>query len=68
MCDICRLVTDDVDGGVFITSVPQPLCSKGRTLVAARGIRISHLSLYPEEPKNQLVFLGVGEESSSVKY
>jgi hypothetical protein len=66
MCDLCRLVTDDVDGGLFLTS--QPLCPKGRELAAARGIRISRLSLYPEEPKNQLVFLGVGEESSLVKY
>jgi hypothetical protein len=42
MCDICRLVSEDVDGGRFITSLPP--CPKGREVAAAHGIQIMYLS------------------------
>ncbi len=67
MCYICQLVSDDTDGGVFITS--QPPCSKGRELAAAHHIRISRLPLYAEELETQsLVSLDADEEASSAKY
>ena len=43
MCDLCRLVSDDTEGGVFITSLP--LCPAGRELVIARGITVDRLRL-----------------------
>lgn len=50
MCDICRLVTDDVDGGLFMTS--QPTCSKGRALAAAHHVEITFL-LPPSSDETQ---------------
>lgn len=41
MCDICQLVSDDMDGGVFITS--QPTCQKGREIAIAHRIKITSL-------------------------
>ena len=51
MCDLCRLVSDDIDGGVFITS--QPPCPKGRELAMARGVAIPLLPLDLLEAKLQ---------------
>jgi hypothetical protein len=49
MCDICRLVTDDTDGGVFITTLTP--CLMGLEIAAAHDVSIKRLNLLltPEE-------------------
>ena len=54
MCDLCTLITDDLDGGLFITSLPP--CPKGQALAAAHNVETIRLPLpiIPSHPEQTL--------------
>jgi hypothetical protein len=64
MCDICRFVSDGIEGRLFITS--KPTCPRGRELAAARHVEIMRLPLPPVYEETQWDVLAVLDSDEGV--
>jgi hypothetical protein len=65
MCDLCQLISDGLDGGLFLSIVPP--CDKGRALAIAHNIQITRLQLFPRPDRPALDRTRRGAFSSDLK-